>query len=230
MWGDGMGCRKYRNVWVLLMLFCMVGAVVLVLCRMNARRLPDVVDRPLTGREQAEVINRNSSLASYVYLSRNAGFPREAEIDTITIHHMAGDLTLEELGEEFALADRRASANYGIDRDGNVGLYVEEANRAWTSSSVENDSRAVTIEVANDEIGGSWHVSDASYQTLISLCVDICRRNGISKLTYTGDTRGNLTTHDMFAGTECPGAYLKSHLNDIADAVNNQLATSDDSN
>lgn len=229
MWGDRMRYREYRNVWILLALFCVIGAAVLILCRTNARGLPDVVGRALTVQEQAAVISRNSPLTQYVYLTPNAGFPREEKIDTITVHHMAGDLTLEKLGGEFALADRRSSANYGIDRYGKVGLYVEESNRAWTSSSVENDSRAVTIEVANDEIGGDWHVSDESYATLIDLCVDICRRNGIKELTYTGDTRGNLTTHSMFADTECPGPYLKNRLNDIANAVNDRLNASDDS-
>lgn len=40
-------------------------------------------------------------------------------------------------------------------------------------------NQAVTIEVANDENGGEWHVSDESYQALIELCEDICRRNEI---------------------------------------------------
>ena len=75
---------------------------------------------------------------------------------------MAGDLELEEVGKRFSDRDRRTSANYAIDSSGKVALYVEEANRAWTSSSKENDSQAVTIEVANDEVGGQWHVGDES--------------------------------------------------------------------
>lgn len=219
--------KGYREIWVLLSLFAVAGAVVLAFCLGNVRKLPDVVGRTLTAQEQEEVIARNSPLTRYVYLTPNAGFPREGEIDTITIHHMAGDLTLEQLGAEFALADRRASANYGVDRNGEIGLYVEECNRAWTSSNVDNDGRAVTIEVANDENGGSWHVSDASYEALIQLCVDICRRNGIGELTYAGDASGNLTTHNMFSDTDCPGPYLESRMQNIADAVNQQLNASE---
>lgn len=217
--------REYRTVWVLLALFVLFGAAVLAAVLWNNARLPDGVGRELSAEERAEVIGRNSPMTEYVYLTPNAGFPREQEIDTITIHHMAGDLTLEKLGHDFALIDRRASSNYGVDREGRVGLYVEECNRAWTSSSPENDGRAVTIEVANDEEGGDWHVSDASYAALIDLCVDICRRNGIPRLNYTGDTHGNLTTHDMFADTECPGPYLKSRLEEIARTVNERLNT-----
>lgn len=214
--------KQYRGVYVLLGLFCLAGIVVLAACLLNRRSMP-LVGRELTQDEQLEVIARNSPLTQYVYLTANAAFPRERSIDTITIHHMAADLSLEDLGADFARADRRASANYGIDRNGGVGLFVEEANRAWTSSNVENDSRAVTIEVANDELGGSWHVSDESYQALIDLCVDICRRNGIQTLYYTGDAKGNLTIHKMFTDTECPGPYLESKMPAIADAVNSRL-------
>ena len=217
--------NDYRPVYALLGLFCLAGVVVLAACLLNRQSMP-LVGRELTAGEQVEVIARNSHLTQYVYLTANAAFPRERPIDTITIHHMAGTLELENLGAEFAKADRRASANYGIDVNGRVGLFVEEANRAWTSSNVENDSRAVTIEVANDEVGGFWHVSDASYRALIDLCVDICRRNGIQMLYYTGDTKGNLTIHKMFSETECPGFYLQGKMLDIADAVNAQLKNS----
>lgn len=222
-----MNRKSYREIWVLLGLFVAAGGVVLAFCLGNVRSLPDTVGRTLTAQEQEEIAARNSPLTRYVYLTPNAGFPREGKIDTITVHHMAGDLTLEQLGAEFALADRRASANYGVDRYGGVGLYVEECNRAWTSSNVDNDGRAVTIEVANDVNGGDWHVSDASYEALVELCVDICRRNGIKALFYTGDTNGNLTTHNMFADTDCPGPYLESRLADLANEVNQQLNASE---
>ena len=138
---------------------------------------------------------------------------------------MTGDLELEEVGKRFSDRDRRTSANYAIDSSGKVALYVEEANRAWTSSSPDNDHQAVTIEVANDEIGGSWHVSDAAYDALIDLCVDICRRNGIRELVYTGDEGGNLTIHKLFnPDTECPGPYLESRMPDIAAEVTRRLA------
>ena len=137
---------------------------------------------------------------------------------------MAADLTLEEAGELFAREDREASANYAIDSEGRVGLYVEEKNRAWTSADRDNDGQAVTIEVANDEIGGQWHVSDQAYETLIDLCVDICRRNGIPELVYTGTEEGTLTIHKMFdEETQCPGPYLESRMPEIAEEVNQRL-------
>lgn len=216
--------KEFRSIWLLLLGFCAAAAVVLTLCLTFSAALPDTVGRKLTAEEKAEVIGRNSSLVDYVYLSPNANFPRENEIRKITIHHMAGDFALEDLGETFSRRDRRASSNYAIDTDGRVALYVEEENRAWTSSSRENDGQAVTIEVANDELGGDWHVSDEAYAALIDLCTDICRRNGIEQLQFTGDADGNLTIHKMFSrGTECPGPYLESRMEEIAAEVNERL-------
>ena len=215
---------EFRSIRLLLLALCAAGLFVLAAWRQAGARVPENVGRRLTAAEQAEIIARNSPLTDYVYLSGNADFPREGEIRKITIHHMADDIPLDRLGEVFAEPDRRASSNYAIDTEGRVALYVEESNRAWTSSSRENDHQAVTIEVANDEIGGDWHVSDAAYEKLIELCVDICRRNGIEELTYTGDAEGNLTIHKFFnEDTECPGPYLEGKMPEIAREVTERL-------
>ena len=165
----------------------------------------------------------NSKLVNYTQLSPNCSKPRNHVIDKLTIHHMAGNLTVEQCGSVFAPASRKASANYGIGTDGRVGLYVDEANRSWCSSNSANDNRAVTIEVANDEVGGNWHVSDTALAKLIDLCVDICQRNGISRINYTGDKSGNLTMHKWFAATACPGPYLESKFPYIAEQINARL-------
>lgn len=217
------GRKAYRREWLLLAVLGFLAAAVLWAAANARMKLPELVDRPLTDAERAEVIARNSPLIDYVYLSPIADFPREDAVRKITIHHMADDIGLKRLGEVFSDGDRQASANYAIDTEGRVALYVEECNRAWTSSSPENDHQAVTVEVANDETGGDWHVSDASYDALIALCVDICERNGIVGLVYTGDEAGSLTLHSMFADTECPGPYLTGRMAEIAAEVNRRL-------
>lgn len=166
----------------------------------------------------------NSSLVDYTIISPNKNSPRNNQISKITIHHMAGNLSIENCGAMFAKTSRQASSNYGIGSDGRVGLYVDEKDRSWCSSSPENDHCAVTIEVANDEIGGNWHVSDKALAKLIDLCTDICKRNGISKLNYTGNKSGNLTMHKWFAATACPGPYLESKFPYIASEVNKRLS------
>ena len=165
----------------------------------------------------------NSSLVSYKKISPNSSNPRNHKIDKITIHHMAGNLTVEQCGNVFASSSRQASSNYGVGSDGRIALYVDEANRAWTSGSRDNDHRAVTIEVANDGGAPDWHVSNKALAALVDLCVDICKRNGIKQLNYTGDKTGNLTRHNMFAATTCPGPYLQGKFPYIAAEVNKRL-------
>lgn len=169
----------------------------------------------------------NSSLVVYTKISPNRSSPRSSVIDTITIHHMAGKLSIESCGEVFQNTSRQASSNYGVGNDGRIGMYVEEKDRAWTSSNRANDNRAVTIEVANSAVGDAsgWPISDEAMKSLIALCVDICKRNNIKKLNFTGDKTGNLTMHKWFASTQCPGPYLEGKFQYIADEVNKQLDT-----
>ena len=164
----------------------------------------------------------NSSLVSYVKLSPHYRSRGGNKISKITIHHMAGNLSVETCGNVFQ-GKSAASANYGIGSDGRIALYVDEANRAITSSNTANDNVAVTIEVANNSGAPNWTISDKAYAALIELCVDICKRNDIKALDYTGDKNGNLTRHNMFAATTCPGPYLQGKFSDIAREVNNKL-------
>ena len=171
----------------------------------------------------------NSSLVSYTRISPHKYSPRDHAIDTITIHCMAGNLSLQTCGQIFQT--RQASSNYGIDSAGQIALYVDESDGSWCSSSRSNDMRAVTIEVAND--GGAetgWHVSDVALQSLIRLCADICRRNGIDRLRWEGNpaligqtNRQNMTVHRWFSNKACPGDYLFRRHPYIADSVNRLL-------
>lgn len=165
----------------------------------------------------------NSSLVSYTNLSPHKRSRNGKKISKITIHHAAVvNASLEGLARGFQ-GSRTASANYGIDSKGRIGMFVEEEFRAITSSNTANDEMAVTIEVANSSAAPDWKISDAAYEALINLCVDICKRNNIKFLDYTGDKNGNLTRHNMFASTTCPGPYLQGKFSDIAREVNNRL-------
>lgn len=137
---------------------------------------------------------------------------------------MAGNCGIEALGEDFARPERNGSSNYGVGTDGRIAMYVPEDHRSWASSSRANDYDAVTIEVANNSGKPKWTVSDEALQATIDLCVDICERNGIDKLTYTGKLEGsNLTRHDWFNNTTCPGPYLGGKFPYIVEEVNKRL-------
>jgi len=172
----------------------------------------------------------NSPFVNYTRISPNRTSPRNHAIDTITIHCVVGQCSVETLGSIFANASYKASSNYGIGKDGRVGMYVEEKDRSWCSSSASNDNRAVTIEVASDTTS-PYAVTDKAYYSLCRLVADICRRNGIKKLLWRGDKsligqvdKQNMTVHMWFANKSCPGQYLLSSHYDIAARVNAILA------
>ena len=173
----------------------------------------------------------NSPLVTYTKLSPNRTAPRNHKIDTITIHCMAGNLSVETCGNVFAPTSRRASSNYGIGSDGRIAMYCEEKNRSWCTANKSNDHRAITIEVANDGGAPEWHVSDKAMESLIKLCADICRRNDIKKLVWSNDKNErvkhlngcNMTIHRDYDNTACPGEYLYSKQGYIAEEVNKLL-------
>lgn len=179
----------------------------------------------------------NSSLVDYTRLSPNHSGLRNHIIDTITIHCVVGQCSVEGLGSVFAPSSRQASSNYGVGYDGRIGLYVEEKNRSWCSSSSENDNRAITIEVASDTYD-PYRVNDKAYEATIKLVADICKRNGIKKLVWSTSKSErmnhrngcNMTVHRDYANKSCPGDYLYNRMGDIAARVNKLLGSTTDNN
>ena len=110
----------------------------------------------------------NSSMVAYTKLSPNHSGQRTHSIDRITPHCVVGQCTAEGLGDWFAKSSTKASSNYGIDKDGRVGLYVEEKNRSWCSSSNANDQRAVTIECASDTTERDQFYMEDYHEAIIS--------------------------------------------------------------
>ena len=177
----------------------------------------------------------NSPLVSYTKLSPNHSGQRTHSIDRITPHCVVGQCSVETLGNIMYPTSRQASCNYGIGPDGRVGMYVEEKNRSWCSSSNANDQRAITIECASDTFH-PYAMNDKVYATLITLCTDICRRNGKKKLLWFADKNKSLnyipaademvlTVHRWFANKSCPGDWLYSRLGDVAAKVTANLSS-----
>ena len=172
----------------------------------------------------------NSALVNYTKISPNKTSPRKNVIDTITIHCVVGQCSVETLGNIFAPTSREASSNYGVGYDGRIGMYVEEKDRSWCTSSAANDNRAITIEVASDTTE-PYAVKPAAYNALIELVADICKRNGIKKLIWSTNKNDrmnhvngcNMTVHRDYANKSCPGTYLYERHGDIAAKVNAKL-------
>lgn len=174
----------------------------------------------------------NSPLVSYTKISPNKSSPRNHKIDTVTIHCVVGQCSVETLGNVFAPTSRQASSNYGVGVDGRIGMYVEEKDRSWCSSNAANDNRAITIEVASDT-KEPYAVNAKAYAALIDLLVDICKRNGIKALVWSTNKADrvnhkngcNMTVHRDYANKSCPGTYLYERHAQIASEVNKRLGS-----
>lgn len=176
----------------------------------------------------------NSSMVAYTKLSPNHSGQRTHAIDRISPHCVVGRCTAEGLGDWFAKTSTQASSNYGIDKNGRVGMYVEEKNRSWCTSSNANDQRAITIECASDNTE-PYAMNSKVYDMLIKLCTDICKRNGKKKLLWFADKDKSLnyapksdemviTVHRWFANKSCPGNWLYARLGDVASKVTANLS------
>lgn len=176
----------------------------------------------------------NSSLVSYTKISPNRTKNRNHAIDTITIHCVVGQCSVETLGNVFAPTSRQASSNYGVGYDGRIGMYVEEKDRSWCSSNAANDHRAITIEVASDTTH-PYAVTDKALAATIELVADICKRNGIKKLVWSTNKDDrvnhrngcNMTVHRDYANKSCPGDYLYNKHGYIAEQVNKRLGVTE---
>ncbi|MCM1220533.1 MAG: phage tail tip lysozyme [Lachnospiraceae bacterium] len=176
----------------------------------------------------------NSSLVSHTRLSPNHSGKRTHAIDTITPHCVVGQCSVETIGNIFAPSTRQASSNYGVGSDGRVGMYVEEKNRSWCTSSNANDQRAVTIEVASDT-KHPYTINDKAKSGLINLMVDICKRNGKNKCVWIADktkmlayapksNEMRITVHRWFANKSCPGDDMYGDMPEIISKVNTVLS------
>ena len=191
----------------------------------------------------------NSSLVEYTRLSPNYNSPRKDmdnpnpetrrtytadDLCRITPHMVVGQLSVESLGAIFANPKREASSNYGIGYDGKKALYVEEKNRSWCSSSPNNDNKAITIECASDKTS-PYAFNAKVFNSLIELCVDICKRYNKTKLLWINNRTNALaykpapnemilTVHCWFANTPCPGDWLMGRMNELAEKVTAKLA------
>ena len=157
-----------------------------------------------------------SSLCSYSNITGNKSNGRNGNsITKITPHYMCAYWTGAQCADYFASTARQASSNYCIGYDGDIAMSVDEDDRAWTSSSGWNDRQAITIECANNSDSS---LPDATYQSLVKLCADVCQRYGIEP-SYDGTKNATFTEHRMFASTDCPGEWLHARMSQLVEDV-----------
>lgn len=175
-----------------------------------------------------------SPLCKITKFSPNHSGKRTKTLSRITPHCTAGQISASNLGDWFSKESTKASSNYGIGKGGEIGCYVDEDNRSWCSSNSDNDNRAITIEVSSDN-KAPYACSAEAWESLVNLCVDICKRYGKKRLVWLGDKDATLaytpaadelviTVHRWFANKACPGEYIFGRLGELATTVTNRLA------
>lgn len=181
----------------------------------------------------------NSNLVTYDLLVKSHGGRRNHKIDSVAIHCMGMDMTLQECEQTFSDSSK-SSVNYGIDSQGKIALYVEEENRAYATSDKEVDNRAISVIVASRKSKQPYEITDNAYKSLINLLADVCYRNDFTLKWKNDKTYGiaaaakangavdeqNIFLHKWFSSSakECPGNYIIGKLPDIVSETNAKIS------
>lgn len=132
------------------------------------------------------------------------------KIKKLIPHHHAGNLTPKQF-LAIMQGSRQMSPHISIHTNGVVYAWVPEEMRSWCTSGWEADKDSLTAELANDEIGGTWHVSDTVYKLWCQIAAEWCLRYGINP-HYAPNRKGTIQMHKEWAATSCPGPYLSAKI------------------
>jgi len=115
---------------------------------------------------------------------------RNGSIQGVTIHHMAGDLSIDDCYRVWTNAE--ASAHYAVQADGTVGQLVNDWDTAWACGHDWANNNTISIEHANDGFD-PW--------TVHHLVAAICAHYGLGEPTWMV----NVFPHCHWQATACPG-------------------------
>lgn len=151
----------------------------------------------------------SSPLCTEVRPLPSKGSPRSARVSMVVLHHAAMTSLSGLVG--VIEGDKTVSAHLAVKDSSIVGLVPEEL-RAWSLSDAYWDSRALTVETANESTAG-WTISAASHESLARIVADWSFRYGFfphrsgdpESWTVIGHNEVN-SIHGGSYGTQCPGA------------------------
>lgn len=157
-------------------------------------------------------------------------------------HCTAGMSSAEATATRFQRPDVKASATYCIGSNGDIVQNVPEEYRPWTTGGDLNvngvtgammDHHSFTFEIANTTLAPNYLMSAEAIASLVYLMTDICKRHGIKSVTwkddkyFASDSRNYnvIAVHKWYARKSCPGNFLYSSMQNVADTVNMLLAS-----
>lgn len=130
--------------------------------------------------------------------------PRQ-KIDRIIIHHNA--TTNKEQAVNTWLVDGKAqtSAHYEVADNEIIGI-VGENTTAWHAGNAAMNARSIGIENLNATGAPNWTISDATFNSLVKLVVDIAKRYGFKPDAV------HVMPHSSVVPTACPGGIDMKRL------------------
>lgn len=105
-----------------------------------------------------------------------------------------------------------ASSHYIIGLNGEVIRCIPENEVAFHSGSYSMNRKSIGIETCHPDWNGKF--ADSTYNSLVELCADICRRYGLNA--------NNIIRHYDVTGKDCPRYYVQNQAewikfkNDVA--------------
>ena len=79
----------------------------------------------------------------------------------------------------------------------------------------------IGIETVNSTGAPDWLIDEETFNTLARLCADIAKRNGLGRVKFgPNDVYPTLSAHRDWSPTYCPGDYLYSRMEELANKIN----------
>lgn len=124
-------------------------------------------------------------------------------IQGVTIHHMAGDLSISDCYDVWTYND--VSAHYAVQRDGRIGQLVHDCDTAWACGNTWANANTISIEHANNA-SGPWTVHQKALDAGAHLTAAICAYYGLGEPQWMV----NVFPHKHWSATACPGELAGS--------------------
>lgn len=140
-------------------------------------------------------------------------------VSELCVHHKASTCTNRECRDYWASKYKSGhgatSSNYGI-KDDEIAVFVSDGDIAYCNSNWDSNCRSLSVEVSNSAGAPNWPVSDKSFESLVQWAAAKSKQYSLHPLV----PGKNLTWHQMYAATACPGPYLLGKMQELADRAN----------
>lgn len=146
-------------------------------------------------------------------------------VNMIILHH-AATTDADQVVNMMVSGSRQVSA-HAVVKDNRIIGVVDESQRAWSLADAYWDSRAFTVETANESTAG-WTISAKSHESLAKLSADWAKRYGFKIVRDPSIPRtqwtllGHREVYEIYGdsyATACPGGMNLDYIANRANAI-----------